>query len=318
MARNRSGKKSPVSPLPVRDGIAPSYLNLPHGEWPDLLSFLIERFPHLPAEVLTDRLRRGELVDNDGQAFTLTSPFRQGQRVWYYREVPDEKIVPFKENILFEDELIVIADKPHWLSTIPAGRHLKETLLIRLRNRLNLPELAPSHRLDRETAGLVLLCKQPEHRGAYQTMFQKRNVQKHYQAVAPVRNDLTLPYVYRSNIVRGDTFFTMKEAEGESNSETEINLLTQEGNRGLYLLKPHTGRQHQLRVHMSALGMPLENDPWYPIVQPEADHEDYSQPLQLLAYTLEFTDPVTGQARFFRSQRQLNITTPKPLDQADS
>lgn len=313
MARNRSGKKPPVSPLPVREGIAPSYLNLPHGDWPDLLTFLIERFPHLPAEILEDRLNRGELVNNEGDSFRPDSPVIQGQRVWYYREVPDEKSVPFEETILYEDDLIVVADKPHWLSTIPAGRHLKETLLIRLRSRLNLPELAPSHRLDRETAGLVLMCKQPCHRGAYQTMFQKRAVQKQYLAVAPVRPDLDYPLVYRSNIVRGDTFFTMKEAAGLSNSETEISLITHQGNRGLYRLKPHTGRQHQLRVHMSALGMALENDPWYPTVQPEADHEDYSQPLQLLAQTLEFNDPVTGEPRFFHSRRQLSIPCPESV-----
>lgn len=310
MARNRSGKNSPVAPLPIRDGVAPSYLNLPPGEWPDLLSFLIERFPHMPTEVLKSRLEKGELVDDQGQAYRVDSPYQSNQRVWYYREVPDEKLVPFEETIIYQDDLIVIADKPHWLSTIPAGRHLKETLLIRLRKKLNLPELAPSHRLDRETAGLVLLCKQPQHRGAYQTMFQQRNVRKNYLAVAPVREDLNYPHIHKSNIVRGETFFTMQEAEGEANSETEVNLIHQQGERGLYLLKPHTGKQHQLRVHMSSLGMALENDPWYPVVQPEADHEDYSQPLQLLAYTLEFTDPVTGEPRFFQSQRQLSIAHP--------
>lgn len=310
MSRNRSGKKPAAAPLPIRDGVAPSYINLPQGEWPDLLSFLLERFPHMPSEVLVERLSKGELVNNDGQAFQLDSPFQCNQKVWYYREVPDELIVPFQESIIYEDERILIADKPHWLSTIPAGRHLKETLLIRLRKKMDLPDLVPAHRLDRETAGLVLLCKQPEHRGAYQTLFQQRDVRKNYLAVAPIRQGIEFPYVHRSNMVKGETFFTMKEIPGDPNSETEVNLLCQEGNRGLYLLKPHTGRQHQLRLHMASLGMPLENDPWYPEVQPEADHEDYSQPLQLLAYTLEFTDPVTGEGHFFQSQRQLSIHRP--------
>lgn len=320
MARKKQRSTSKNSPLPYRDGVPPSYLILPcdeehpKGRWPDLLSFLQHRFPHIEAEVLRQRLAKGDLVDDSGQALTEDADFIAGKKIWYYREVPNEQPVPFEESIVYEDDLIVIADKPHWLSTIPAGRHLKETLLIRLRKRLNLPDLVPAHRLDRETAGLVLLCKQPEHRGAYQTLFQQRNVQKTYRAVAGINPDLELPRIHRSLMVKGDHFFTMKEAEGEPNSETAIDLLLRQGERALYEMKPHTGRQHQLRVHLASMGIPIENDPWYPEVQAEADHDDYSHPLQLLAYTLVFTDPVTGEERFFKSQQQLTIPHPEASD----
>lgn len=307
----RRKKPQALSPLPFRDGIAPSFLNLPAGQWPDLLSFLYERFKHLDPEVLKARLIKGDLVNEQGEALALDSPYTPNRRIWYYRDVPDETTVPFNETILYEDERILVADKPHWLSTIPAGRHLRETLVSRLRNKLNLPELAPSHRLDRETAGLVLLCKDPIYRGAYQSMFQQRDVRKTYLAVAPVHPTLRYPYVHRSNIVSGGHFFTMCEAAGDPNSETELNLLCQQAGAGLYQLKPHTGRQHQLRVHMSSLGIPIENDPWYPVVQPAREHDDFSSPLQLLAYTLEFTDPVSGETRFFKSQRQLRIDLPE-------
>ncbi|SJZ59901.1 tRNA pseudouridine32 synthase / 23S rRNA pseudouridine746 synthase [Oceanospirillum multiglobuliferum] len=306
----RKKSRQSLSPLPFRDGIAPSFLNLPAGRWPDLLSFLQERFKHLNPDMLRERLIKGDLVDEQGKPLALDSPYTPNRRIWYYRAVPDETPVPFLEHIIFEDERILVADKPHWLSTIPAGRHLRETLVSRLRNKLNLPELAPSHRLDRETAGLVLLCKDPAYRGAYQSMFQQRDVRKTYLAVAPIHPSLSYPHVHRSNIVSGDHFFTMCEAEGEPNSETEISLICQQEEAGLYQLKPHTGRQHQLRVHLSGLGIAIENDPWYPCVQPARVHDDFSNPLQLLAYTLEFIDPVSGEARFFQSQRQLRITLP--------
>ena len=324
MARKKQRSTSKSSPLPYRDGVPPSYLILPcdeqhpKGRWPNLLSYLQYRFPHIEPDMLKERLTRGDLVANDGQPLNEEALFIAGAKIWYYRDVPNEQRVPFEETIIFQDDFIVIADKPHWLSTIPSGRHLKETLLIRLRNRLNLPDLVPAHRLDRETAGLVLLCKQPEHRGAYQTLFQQRNVQKAYRAVAPINPELTLPRVHRSLMVKGDYFFTMKEAEGEANSETAIDLLltadcSEEGGaaRGLYEMKPHTGRQHQLRLHLASMGIPIENDPWYPEVQPEPEHDDYSAPLQLLAYTLAFTDPVTGEERFFKSRRALSIPHPE-------
>lgn len=320
MARKKQRATAQASPLPYKDGVPPSYLILPcdeehpKGRWPNLLSYLQFRFPHIDPEQLRQRLARGDLVANDGQPLDESALFIAGAKIWYYREVPDEQPVPFQETIVFEDDFIIIADKPHWLSTIPSGRHLKETLLIRLRNRLNLPDLVPAHRLDRETAGLVLLCKQPQHRGAYQTMFQQREVQKTYRAVAPVNPQLSLPHIHRSLMVKGDYFFTMQEAEGEANSETAIDLLLTCGEgmqaRGLYELKPHTGRQHQLRLHLASLGIPIENDPWYPEVQPEPEHSDFSNPLQLLAYSLEFTDPVTGEARFFRSGQSLSIDHP--------
>ena len=316
MTRKKQSMTSKNSPLPYRDGVPPSYLILPcdeehpKGRWPNLLSFLQHRFPHIDPELLRQRLAKGDLMDNNGEPLTEDAAFIAGMKIWYYREVPDEQPVPFQEDIIYEDDLIVIADKPHWLSTIPSGRHLKETLLIRLRNRLQLPDLVPAHRLDRETAGLVLLCKQPQHRGAYQTMFQQRQVKKTYRAVAGINPELQLPRIHRSLMVKGDHFFTMKEEKGEPNSETAITLLTRQGDRALYEMKPHTGRQHQLRLHLSAMGIGIENDPWYPDVQPEADHDDFNTPLQLLAYTLEFTDPVTGEDRFFKSNRQLTIPHP--------
>ncbi|MGQ5525086.1 pseudouridine synthase [Chitinimonas sp. PSY-7] len=292
------------SPLPNRYGVAPSFLWLPRESWPDLITFLVQRFPHMEEAVLRGRLERGELVDEAGKPLAAHSPFQAGTRIWYYREVREETPVPFEEVVLHRDERLLVVDKPHFLSIIPAGRHLRETLLTRLRLKLDLPELSPCHRLDRETAGVVLFCLHPPSRGAYQKLFEARTVQKTYEAIAPYRADLALPLVHRSRLEEGEGFFTMKEVEGEPNSETRISLLARHGEWARYQLEPHTGKKHQLRAHLAALGIPIHNDPWYPVLQAEKG-DDFSQPLQLLARSIEFIDPFSGIARRFDSQRKL-------------
>jgi tRNA pseudouridine32 synthase/23S rRNA pseudouridine746 synthase len=274
-----------------------------------LLAWLVERFPHLDRIILEDRLLRGEIVDEAGRTMAADTPYRAGARIWYYREVPPETPVPFEEVILHRDERLLVVDKPHFLATIPGGRYLRETLLARLRNKLDLPELTPIHRLDRETAGLVLFCIHPPSRGAYQQLFEQRTVSKVYEAIAPYRADLSLPLVHRSRLLEGgkdgERFFIMQEVAGEPNSETRVDLIEQRGELAKYRLEPHTGRKHQLRAHMLALGIPIQNDPWYPFVQTDKG-EDFSQPLQLLARQVEFVDPLSGEARQFSSRMALS------------
>lgn len=292
------------APLPLRDGVAPSYLWLPAGHWPDLLSFLVQRFPHVAETVLRGRLERGELVDEAGRALACSSAYRPGSRIWYYREVPAETPVPFEEVILHRDARLLVVDKPHFLSAIPAGRHLRETLLTRLRDKLDLPELTPVHRLDRETAGVMLFCLHPPSRGAYQKLFEARQVEKVYEAIAPFRPDLILPRVHRSRLEEGVGFFAMREVEGEANSETRISLIGRLGELGHYRLEPHTGKKHQLRAHMAALSIPILHDPWYPVLT-EGKGDDFSQPLKLLAREIRFVDPYDGRQHSYRSHRSL-------------
>ncbi|KAF0812480.1 Ribosomal large subunit pseudouridine synthase A [Andreprevotia sp. IGB-42] len=292
------------SPLPQRDGVAPSFLELPAGSWPSLLAYLIERFPHVAAGIWQERLQRGALVDPHGMPYTLGSPYLPYTRIWYYREVPRETPVPFEEYVLHQDDNLVVADKPHFLACIPAGRHLQETLLTRLKVRLGLPDLAPIHRLDRETAGIMLFCANPAHRGTYQKLFSERRVQKEYEAIAPYRADLALPLVHRSRLEERPENFTMQEVPGEANSETRIELIARHGDWAHYRLQPHTGKKHQLRAHLCALGIPIRHDPWYPLALPDKG-DDFSQPLQLLARSIRFVDPVSGIDQYFASQRQL-------------
>jgi tRNA pseudouridine32 synthase/23S rRNA pseudouridine746 synthase len=292
------------SPLPVRDGVAPSYLWLPQGRWPDMLAFLVERYPQIPAATWLARMARGEVVDGTGAVLASDSAVVAGTRIFYYRELESETIIPFDEQILFEDEHLVVVDKPHFLPTIPGGRFLHETLLVRLKKKLGQLDLSPIHRLDRETAGVVIFSKQQATRGAYQSLFQQRAVEKVYEALAPKMLGRTFPFVYRSRMVDGIPFFRMQEVDGEPNSETTIDVIEHRADATLYRLHPHTGRKHQLRVHMAALGAAIINDAFYPDALP-CKQDDMTQPLQLLARVIGFVDPLTGARRQFESARML-------------
>lgn len=303
-----------IRPLPLLDGIKPSYLVLPHDKsfyGLPLLRFLCVRFPFVDESHWRKRLNSGFVVGSDGTVLDADSPFQPGQTIYYYREISrkDEPRIPFDEKILYVDGHLIVADKPPFLPVIPSGRFLRETLLTRLRlhpelEGLNVEHITPVHRLDKDTAGVMLLSHNPASRRDYQSMFQNKKVRKTYEALAPTRTDLVYPYSVQSRLVRGDPFYLTKEVEGEPNAFTIIELIENRGENSLYRLQPVTGKKHQLRVHMMSLGMPLLNDALYPTPLP-AGGEDYEKPLKLLAKSIEFTDPVSGKNRKFETTQKL-------------
>lgn len=296
-------------PLPTRDGVSPSSVALPSGPWSTVLDFMVERLPAVSRDEWRQRMACGDVVDDRGQPVPPHALYRPQSRLHYWRALPFEHPIPFEEHIVFQDEHLVIADKPHFLPLTPKGRYVQETLLVRLKRRLGIDTLVPMHRLDRETAGLVAFTVQPASRDAYQAMFRQQQVHKVYEAVAPFRADLPLPQRHCSRLVESDHFMAMTEVPGEPNSETLIELLEAQHGQALYRLSPRTGKRHQLRAHLHALGIPIVNDRIYPVLQPP-DAPDaapsWDRPLQLLARHLAFTDPVTGQPRAFTSQRSLD------------
>jgi tRNA pseudouridine32 synthase/23S rRNA pseudouridine746 synthase len=299
----RQAEKNAFVPLPILRGVAPSYLWLPHGCRDGMLAFLVDQFPAVDEASWRDRMARGQVVDGAGAPLAPDSAVRAGARIWYYRELDAETPIPFEEKILFQDEHLVVVDKPHFLPMTPSGRFLRETLLVRLKDKLALPDLTPIHRLDRETAGVVVFSASQRSRGAYQSLFQKRSVKKVYEALAaPLA--LAYPHVHRSRMVDGEQFFVMREVEGEPNSETIVEMIERRGELALYRLQPHTGRKHQLRVHMASLGAPIVNDAFYPVALP-CKGDDFTRPLQLLARSIAFPDPLTGAQRIFSSERRL-------------
>lgn len=294
------------APLPPRDGLGPARLRVRGGPLGDELA---GRFgPEVAAKAVA-----GEVVDQNGVVLEPTTVLPAGAVVYLYRELPDEVAVPFDIPVLYQDEDIVVADKPHFMSTMPRGRHVVQTALIRLRRQLGLPELSPAHRLDRLTAGVLLFTIRRERRGAYQTLFARGAVRKTYLARAAVDPDLALPRTVVSRIIKRRGNFQAVEEPGEPNAETLVELSPASGwcpqsPDGLYRLTPRTGRTHQLRVHMASLGIPIDGDPLYPdVVDVAAD--DFSTPLQLLAQCIEFDDPVCGARRRFVSPRRLD---PRP------
>ena len=269
-----------------------------------MLDFLVERFPAISRDVWAQRMQAGLVADEFGARVTPARPYQGHIRIYYYRDLPAEPRIPFEETVLYQDAHLVVADKPHFLPVTPSGHYLQETLLVRLKNRLNIDTLTPIHRIDRETAGLVLFSTQLADRNAYQGLFRTHSIAKHYEAIAPWCDDLKLPLTRKSRIVEDDLFFRQREVPGEANSETHVDVLEVRGDTARYALSPVTGKKHQLRVHMNALGLPILNDRMYP---PRIDtpDDDFNLPLQLLAKSIAFTDPVTGEVRQFESGLQL-------------
>lgn len=298
--------KTPNHGLGTRNGVGPSCVGLPAGAWPTITDFLVERFPAITREVWLQRMANQLVIDEFGELVTPDRPYPSHMRIYYYRAVDIEARIPFDETVLYQDEHLVVADKPHFLPVTPSGHYLQETLLVRLKKRLGIDTLIPIHRIDRETAGLVLFSVRPGERNAYQALFRDHLVTKHYEAIAPWRSDLTLPLTRKSRIVEDEPFFRQREVLGMPNSETHIDVVGVKGSLARYALSPVTGKKHQLRVHMNALGLPILNDRMYPPVVDTPD-DDYSLPLQLLAKSIAFDDPITGQKRYFESILALNF-----------
>jgi len=300
----------------------PSTLRLPPGPWPTVFECLCAHFPSVTRAQWTARFERGRVLDAQHHALTLSHPYAVGLTVHYFREVEDEPRIPFSETVLHVDEHLVVADKPHFLPVTPAGRFVRETLLARLQERLGNAELVPLHRIDRGTAGLVLFSANRDSRSAYQALFRSGAVHKTYEAIAAPLPALSLPHRRASRIVRGEPFFRMCEAQGVANAVTLIEAMEvldsgADAPRARFRLKPITGHKHQLRVHMMALGAPIEGDTFYPdldeSVLPQAraagdwraPHDDYSRPLRLLARALGFIDPLSAEPRRFESKLHL-------------
>jgi tRNA pseudouridine32 synthase/23S rRNA pseudouridine746 synthase len=278
-----------------------------------LLDYLCSRFPAVSAEQWQQRFAQPAVFDDSGRPLNAETPFRAGLRVHYFRSVIDEPQVPWTEDVLFQDEHLVVADKPHFLPVVPAGRHVHETLLGRLKRRLGIDTLAPLHRIDRDTAGLVLFSVRASERDDYQRLFRERRVAKTYEALARLHAGVQLPLLRRSCLAESSAFMQMEEACGPVNAETSIERADatplQDGEIARFLLYPLTGQKHQLRVHMAALGMPIINDRIYPTLLPDrAGGDDFTGPLQLLARRIEFDDPVTGTRRVFESRRRLEYS----------
>jgi tRNA pseudouridine32 synthase/23S rRNA pseudouridine746 synthase len=298
--------------MQTSSGISPSKVFLPQQEqgFALLLDFLIHQFPAIPEKEWLSRFEDGLISNVEGVPLDASVGYEGGTVIYYFKRVISEEIIPFQEQVLYEDAHLLIADKPHFLPVTPGGHYLEQTLLVRLKKATGLESLSPIHRIDRETAGLVAFSKRPEDRNAYQSLFRDKVVTKVYEAIAIYRDDLRqqFPIHHRSRIEESDVFMQMHEVVGEPNSDSLVELLAIKGEWARYRLQLGTGKKHQLRVHMSALGLPIKNDQIYPVLKPHVViNKDFTHPLQLLAKELSFTDPITQKKHHFFSQQALHL-----------
>ncbi|MFT5895619.1 MAG: tRNA pseudouridine32 synthase/23S rRNA pseudouridine746 synthase [bacterium] len=275
-----------------------------------VLEYLIIKFPYIDAQIWRQRISDGKVHCHDGSLITTKSPFQSQQRIYYYREVECEPSIPFKEAIIFQDQHILVAYKPHFLAVIPGGVYVNECLQNRLRDSTGIKALQALHRLDRVTAGLVIFSINPDTRHRYHHLFATQQIHKTYQAVAKINDGENLigrVWEIKNRIVHSERRFRMRMIEGEANSHSVIRCLEQTTQKALFELNPITGKTHQLRVHMQALGWPIMNDKYYPQLQP-LSADNYSEPLQLLSKDIRFIDPVTQHPRCFSYKGSLLLT----------
>lgn len=305
----------PRSPLPPRHGLSAAWLRTPdrgrpHPDpWPTMGSWLRERVPdHVD---VAGMLEQGRFVYADLRVVGEDDPYTPHTDVWFHRDLREEVAVPGELVVLHRDERLVVVDKPAFLATIPRGRHVRESVVVRLRAELGLPELSPLHRLDRVTSGVLVLATERRWRGPYQTLFERGLVTKTYRALAPWRAGLELPVTVRNHLSKARGVWQGEVVPGAPvNAETLVELESRGGDlgddRAAYRLTPRTGRTHQLRLHLLGLGIPILDDPLYPEVR-VVSIDDFSRPLQLLASELAFPDPIEGGVRRFASARRLPL-----------
>lgn len=304
--------------LPIIDGVSASKIYLPNIKecaiaLDTILDFLCYRFKNINQQEWIQRFEDKMIFLEKPlgiyQSIPPNTPYIDCQNhiLYYYRRINQEIVVPFDYRFVFENERFIVVDKPHFLTTAPAGQYAKQTLLARLKNDTQILDLTPIHRLDKDTAGLVLFCKQPKYRSAYQALFAKQKIQKIYHAIAPVCADLSFPMQLDLCIMRGEPFYTMRIFPNQKpNSSTYIDIIQYNNNKqwAKYQLIPQTGKLHQLRVHLNYLRIPIKNDPYYPVVCHKKE-TDFTNPLQLLAKSIQFIDPIDQKTYFFQSKKEL-------------
>ncbi len=276
------------------------------GAWPTMGDWLHHK---LAPRVDVARLLAVErFVYADARPVRDQDPCAPHTFVWFHRDLRDEPEVPGSLPVIHRDERLVVVDKPAFLSAIPRGDHVVQSVVVRLRAELGLPELSTLHRLDRVTSGVLMLATERRWRAPYQQLFERSLVRKTYRALAPWRADLELPVTVRNHIAKERGAWRAEVVpDAPVNAETFVDVESRDGELAVYRLSPRTGRTHQLRLHLYGLGIPIVDDPLYPVVR-DVSVDDFSRPLQLLASELSFTDPVDSTERRFESVRELPLT----------
>ncbi|GAA4356089.1 pseudouridine synthase [Kangiella marina] len=291
----------------------PSFIQLPDSDnYATVIDFLVSHFPHISKQTWLQRAANGKLFWKDGASIAIDTQYQANRLVGYYREVVAEPKIPFEETIIESNSHFIIAHKPPFLPVMPGGVFVNECLQERLIKRTGIKALQAVHRLDRDTSGLVLLSTNPDTRHQYHQLFADRTISKRYQAVSNLKSSESIvgkTWQVKNYLRRSVPQFLFENCEDSNEgqyAESHIQCIEQSAKKALFTLSPLTGRTHQLRLHMMSIGFSIENDRFYPTLQPKQP-DNYQQPMQLHAKSLAFTDPISGKALEFHSPFSLRL-----------
>jgi 23S rRNA pseudouridine1911/1915/1917 synthase len=275
-----------------------------HGQ--SLLDHLANRYPHSTRQAWQEKLNNGE-VTLDGEIATGSEPLSAGQTLVWNRPSWIEPDTPQNFEILFEDPFLLAVNKPGGLPTIPGGGFMENTLLRLAQKRI--PGANPVHRLGRATSGIVLFAKTTQ---AASTLFANWNtprVQKIYRALSQnVAQRDVYEIVTPIGLVPHPLIGSVWAASPNGKpSKSVARVISRANGATTFEVSLHSGRPHQIRIHLASIGHPLAGDPLYgsggmPLENLPGLPGDGGYFLH--AQYLKFQHPVTGE--------QIDLEAPLP------